>query len=154
MQSLSVAFLLLATSVTCLAGAEPAGEIRLEELQHRRWILQQIDGQTLSDMALEQGFSGDETLSKEPDLDFGEQGFVSGNTGCNQFQGQARVVDEQLILSKLATTLMLCPGFAGELEVQLQLLYRNPLDIARDGSDLILRAAGRELRYRLRDWVQ
>jgi hypothetical protein len=48
---------------------------------------------------------------------------------------------------------MLCDGFAGELEIQLQLLFRNPLVIARDGSALILRAADRELYYRLRDWV-
>jgi len=58
-----------------------------------------------------------------------------------------------LILSQLATTAMLCDGFAGELEMQLQLLFRNPLTIARDGSALILRTADRALYYRLRDWV-
>ena len=62
-------------------------------------------------------------------------------------------MDNSLILSQLATTAMLCHGFAGELELQLQLLFRNPLAIARDGSALILTATDRELYYRLRDWV-
>jgi hypothetical protein len=48
----------------------------------------------------------------------------------------------------------MCDGFAGELELQLQLLYRNPLAIAFDGTELILVAVGTELRYTLRDWVQ
>ncbi|MCG6890378.1 MAG: META domain-containing protein [Gammaproteobacteria bacterium] len=126
---------------------------QLEDLQHRRWELHRIDAVKLEDFARQLGYTDDIPPAKVPDLDFGEQGFVSGNTGCNQFQGQARVVDSQLILSQLATTAMLCDGFAGELEIQLQLLFRNPLVIARDGSALILRAADRELYYRLRDWV-
>ena len=132
---------------------DAAMSIRIEDLQHRRWELHRIDGVELDDFARQLGFDGDTTLSKVPDLDFGEQGFVSGNSGCNQFQGQARVVDNSLILSQLATTAMLCNGFAGELELQMQLLFLNPLAIARDGSALILTATDRELYYRLRDWV-
>ncbi len=132
--------------------------IVIEDLQHRRWVLHSIDGVELADFARELahdlGFEDDTTLAKIPDLDFGEQGFVSGNTGCNQFNGQARVVDNSLILSQLATTMMLCPGFSGELELRLQLLYRNPLVITRDANALILIAADRKLYYRLRDWVQ
>ncbi|HUV23015.1 MAG TPA: META domain-containing protein, partial [Gammaproteobacteria bacterium] len=136
----------------CAAG-DAAIAIQLEDLQHRRWELHSIDAVKLEGFARQLGYAEDTPLAKVPDLDFGEQGFVSGNTGCNQFQGQARVVDSQLILSQLATTAMLCDGFAGELEMQLQLLFRNPLTIARDGSALILRTADRALYYRLRDWV-
>ena len=128
--------------------------IRIEDFQHRRWVLHSIDGVELVDFAHELGFEDDTTLAKIPDLDFGEQGFVAGNTGCNQFNGQARVVDNSLILSQLATTMMLCPGFSGELELRLQLLYRNPLVITRDAGALILNAADSKLYYRLRDWVQ
>ena len=127
--------------------------LRIEDLQHRRWVLNSIDGLELADVARELGFDNDVPLTKVPDLDFGEQGFVSGNTACNQFQGQARVVDNSLILSQLATTAMLCGGLAGELELQLQLLYRNPLAISFDDSTLILAASDKVLRYRLRDWV-
>ena len=79
---------------------------------------------------------------------------MSGNTGCNLFNGQARVVDNSLLLSQLATTAMLCPGFSGELELRLQLLYRNPLVISRDANALILNAVDSILYYRPRDWVQ
>jgi heat shock protein HslJ len=127
--------------------------LRIEDLQHRRWVLNSIDGLELADFARQLGFEDDAPLTKVPDLDFGEQGFVSGNTGCNQFQGQARVVDNSLILSQLAVTAMLCGGFAGELELQLQLLYRNPLAISFDDSSLILETSEKVLRYRLRDWV-
>lgn len=127
--------------------------LRIEDLQHRRWVLSSIDGMELAAFARELGFEEDAPLTKVPDLDFGEQGFVSGNTACNQFQGQARVVDNSLILSQLATTAMLCQGFAGELELQLHLLYRNPLAVSFDDSTLVLKVVDRELRYRLRDWV-
>jgi heat shock protein HslJ/uncharacterized protein involved in tolerance to divalent cations len=127
---------------------------RIEDLQHHRWILRSIDGVELSDYARELGLDDDAAPAKTPDLDFGEQGFVSGNTGCNQFHGQARVVDNSLILSQLATTLMMCAGFAGELELRLQLLYRSPLAITREDNALILQGVESRLRYELRDWVQ
>ncbi|MDC1287396.1 META domain-containing protein [Gammaproteobacteria bacterium] len=135
------------------AEEESAVPISIADLQHRRWVLHSIDDVELADSARDLGFEEDTTLAKIPDLDFGEQGFVSGNTACNQFQGQARVVDNSLILSHLATTAMLCNGFSAELEIQLQLLFRNPLAISRDGSALILTALDRKLYYRLRDWV-
>lgn len=131
-----------------------AVSLGIGDLQHRRWILQSIDGMTLSDFARQLGFDADSAPAKLPDLDFGEQGFVSGNTGCNQFHGQARVVDDSLILSQLATTAMQCHGFSAELELRLQLLYRNPLALSLEGKQLILKTADRELRYRIRDWVQ
>ena len=132
--------------------AAPA--ISLQDLQHRRWLLERVDGMQLCEYSHKRGLDGDPSALKIPDLDFGEQGFVSGNSGCNQFQGQARVVDNQLILSRLATTAMLCDGFAGALELQLQQAYRGPLDFSIVDNDLILRVSGREWRYRSRDWVQ
>ena len=131
-----------------------ATPVTLEKLNHRRWILHSIDGVELAELARESGFDTTASPMKVPDLDFAEQGFVSGNTGCNQFHGQARVVDNSLVLGQLATTAMMCDGFAGELELRLQLLYRNPLAITFDGTELILVAVGTELRYTLRDWVQ
>jgi heat shock protein HslJ len=128
--------------------------ITIEDLQHRRWVLHSIDGVELDDFARGLGFETAPIPAKIPDLDFGEQEFVSGNSGCNQFSGQARVVDNSLILSQLATTAMLCPGFSAELELRLQLLYRNPLVITREANALILNALDSTLYYRPRDWVQ
>ncbi|MCP4769281.1 MAG: META domain-containing protein [Gammaproteobacteria bacterium] len=134
--------------------ASAATGTRLEDLQHRRWILHSIDGLELSEYAQELGFDNDAPPQKVPDLDFGAQGFVSGNTGCNPFHGQARVIDDSLILSQLATTAMLCAGFSAELELRLQLLYRNPLAITRESNVLILQGQENRLRYEPRDWVQ
>jgi heat shock protein HslJ len=135
-------------------GGAAAMTTRLEDLQHRRWILHSVDGLELADYARELGFDDDAPPVKIPDLDFGDQGFVSGNTACNQFQGQARVVDNSLLLSQLATTAMACDGFSAELELRLQLLYRNPLAITIEGNALILQSGESLLRYAPRDWVQ
>ena len=134
--------------------AETEAVTRIEDLNHRRWILRSVDGFELGDYARELGFEDDATPAKIPELDFGEQGFVSGNTGCNEIQGQARVVDNSLILANLATTAMACAGFAAELELRLQLIYRNPLEIRRDGKALILQSGDHRLEYERRDWVQ
>ena len=133
-------------------GGETA--MTLDDLQHRRWILVEFDGVTLPDLAVELGFDEAERAHKVPDLDFGDQGYVAGNTGCNQFQGQAQVVDNQLLLTGLATTLMACAGFAGELELRLQMAYRQPLDLSLEGNDLVLGAGEEVLHYKPRDWVQ
>ena len=153
---IGIALLLVAGAANAAASGQTEDDYRfgIEDLQHHRWILQSIDGAGLAELAAQLGFEGDAAKAKVPDLDFGEQGFVSGNTGCNQFHGQAKVVDNSLVLSQLATTAMACEGFAGELELRLQLIYRNPLALTRDGNDLLLESADRRLRFKLRDWVQ
>jgi heat shock protein HslJ len=126
----------------------------LEDLQHRRWVLERINGLELIDYARQLGF--EMTIAPEllPELDFGDQGFVSGNTGCNRFQGRASVTDSQLMLGQLASTRMACAGFAAELELQLHLLYSNSLKITRQAGDLILQSGETILKFKPKDWVQ
>jgi heat shock protein HslJ len=137
----------------CDDHASPA-RIGIEDLRHHRWVLHSIDGLELAELARRRGYEDATPLTKVPELDFAEQDYVAANTGCNQFHGRASVVDDNLVLSQLATTAMSCAGFAAELELELQLLYRSPLAISRDGNTLILSVMDRELRYLLRDWVQ
>jgi len=127
---------------------------RAEDLRHRRWVLQSVDGIDLVELAHTRGFTDDVALTKVPELDFGEQNFVSGNTGCNLFHGSAKVVENDLMLTLQASTEVSCAGFSQDLELELLLLYRAPLTIDRDGNALILHGGDRELRYALRDWVQ
>ena len=134
--------------------AEPEAALDIGDFQHRRWLLHAIDGRPLADLAAALGFENDAEPAQAPELDFGDQGFVSGNTGCNRIQGQARVVDNQLLLAQLASTAMVCSGWSAELELRLQLLYRNPLDIRMEGRDLLLSANRTELYFQRRDWVQ
>lgn len=126
----------------------------LADLQHRRWVLDRINGLELMDYAGQLGF--ELTIAPEllPELDFGEQGFVSGNTGCNRFKGQASVADNQLTLGPLASTRMACQGFAGEMELQLHMLYSNSLKITRQAGFLFLQNGENILKFKLRDWVQ
>jgi heat shock protein HslJ len=128
--------------------------ISLQDLQHHRFVLERINDLTLMQYAHELGFTEAEPLQKIPELDFGEQGFVSGNTGCNLIKGQASVTDNMLTLGPLASTRMYCPGFAGELELQLLMHYDGGLAITLAGKSLILKAGTTKLEYELKDWVQ
>jgi heat shock protein HslJ len=126
----------------------------LADLQHRRWVLERINGLELMDYAGQLGFELTTAPELLPELDFGEQGFVSGNTGCNRIKGQASVADNQLTLGPLASTRMACAGFAGELELQLNMLYSNSLTITRQAGLLFLQSGENILKFKLRDWVQ
>ena len=126
----------------------------LEDLQHRRWVLDRVNDLDLIDYARQLGFELTTTPEVLPVIDFGDQGFVAGNTGCNRFQGQASVADNQLTLGPLASTRMACAGFAGELELQLHMLYSNQLTITRQGGNLILQSGDDILDFVPKDWVQ
>ena len=142
--------------VQLLGGCDGVKEttISLQDLQHHRFVLERINDMSLIQYAQELGFTEAEPLQKIPELDFGEQGFVSGNTGCNQISGQASVTDNTLMLGPLASTRMYCPGFAGELELQLSMHYDTGLAITRVGQWLVLKAGTTKLEYQLKDWVQ
>ena len=127
--------------------------IRLQDLLHHRFVLERINDMTLTQYAHGLGFDEAEPLQKIPDLDFGEQGFFSGNTGCNQISGQAIFTDHTLKLGPLVSTRMYCPGFAGELELQLLMHYEGSLAIKRTGKALVLNAGTTKLEYKLKDWV-
>ena len=142
--------------VQLLGGCDGVKEttISLQDLQHHRFVLERINDMSLIQYAQELGFTEAEPLQKIPELDFGEQGFVSGNTGCNQIRGQASVTDNTLTLTSLASTRMYCAGFAGELELQLSMHYDTGLAITRVGQWLVLQAGTTKLEYKLKDWIQ
>lgn len=133
---------------------QASAPLTMQDLQHRRWLLHSVDGIELGELASARGYANGAALEKTPELDFGEQGFVAGNAGCNGFQGRARAVDGELLLSLEPSNELRCDGFGRELELELLLLYRKPLAMSLDGNALLLRAAGTELRLELRDWVQ
>ena len=152
-----ITLLLLLTS-GCQADLQQIDETEaatsLNDLQHHRFVLERVSDMTLTQYAYELGFAEAEPLRKVPELDFGEQGFVGGNTGCNQIRGQASVTGNTLALTSLASTRMHCPGFAGELELQLLMHYGGELTITRAGKSMILQTATTKLEYQLKDWVQ
>lgn len=127
-----------------LAGS-PTGMIIASDLQHHRWILESINGEPIST---------DDANGMIPELDFGEQMFVSGNTGCNGMSGTAELRGEFFLIPVMAGTRRLCSPARNELELVLQGVLGQESRISLDeNKNLILVADDVVLLYRLRDWV-
>jgi len=116
------------------------------DLQHRRWILESINGEPLPE-----GESGNVI----PELDFGEQMHVSGNTGCNRFSGSAVLHNEFFRIDSMASTRRLCAPAQNELErtIQIVLGQESTILLGADKS-LTLESSNTVLRFRLQDWVR
>jgi porin len=113
------------------------------DLQHHRWVLETINDDTLP---------ATENKGKIPELDFGEQMQVTGNTGCNQFNGQAVLRDGFFLVEAMASTRMMCPPPWGDIERQLQTaLGSESTAILDENRNLILTTAGTSLEFRLED---
>ncbi len=137
---LAIALCWLAT-----AGAWAQSAITAKDLQHHRWVLETIDGEALP---------ATEGNGKVPELDFGEQMTVSGNLGCNQFNGTAVLRDGYFLIEAMATTRMMCapPWDHIELKVQTVLGSESTPSIS-DNRYLVLESAGTVLLFRPADWV-
>ena len=115
------------------------------DLQHHRWVLESINGKAVDVDAMH---------DKIPDLDFGEQMHVSGNSGCNRFSGTASLHGEYIRFGPLVSTMMACGLAQNEVEQTIQaLLARADIVIEINANYLSLQAESISLRYRLRDWV-
>ena len=115
------------------------------DLQHHRWSLESINGNKINADGLD---------NKIPELDFGEQMTVSGNTGCNQFHGLASLRDENFVIGFLQSTMMFCSPMQNELETQLKRALGSESKITIDSKKhLLLKAGDTLLVYQLKDWV-
>ena len=72
------------------------------ELVGTNWVLGDLPGQVLADVRPTIAFSGD--------------GTVTGNAGCNTFNGTYTAEGSDLTFSPLATTRMACEGAADTIE--------------------------------------
>jgi porin len=113
------------------------------DLQHHRWVLESVNGNPAP--------TGDALV---PELDFGEQMTVSGNTGCNRFNGKAVLRNGRFLIESMASTRRLCDQPANELENTLVTLLGSESDISIDADrKLTLSAAGTVAVFALQDWV-
>jgi len=141
---------LLTTILLCTLFLGQAGiadmAVTESDLQHHRWVLESIDGEAVQ---LEN------TESQLPDLDFGEQMHVSGNTGCNQYSGKAVLRDGFFLIESMIATQRSCSAQQNDLELKLQTLlgHESAISLGPDGS-LTLRSASTLLVFRLQDWKQ
>jgi heat shock protein HslJ len=116
------------------------------DLQHHRWILESINGNKIDAEKM------DNTI---PEIDFGEQMTVSGNTGCNRFSGLATLQDDQFVIGPMKSTMMFCTAWQNEIELKLKQVLSSKSKITIDDKkSLILEAGDTRLSYRLNDWVR
>jgi heat shock protein HslJ len=122
--SLTIAVVILALSSAGVFGID-LGVVFVTEsdLRHHRWVLESVNGESLP---------ADAADGMIPELDFGEQRHVEGNTGCNRFSGRAILRDEHAVLN---------------------VLHQESMISLEDDNGLTLEAGSVVLRFRLRDWV-
>ena len=116
------------------------------DLQHHRWILESINGIKIEAEKLD---------NKIPEIDFGEQMTLTGNTGCNKFSAQATLQGDQIVISSMKSTMMFCTPPQNDLELKLKQILGSESKITIDDKkNLILEADDTRLEYRLKDWVR
>jgi heat shock protein HslJ len=116
------------------------------DLQHHRWILESINGKKIEAKKLD---------NRIPEMDFGEQMTVTGNTGCNKFSGQATLQDDQFVIGSMKSTMMFCTPPQNDLELKLKQILGSESKITIDDKkNLILETGDIRLGYRLTDWVR
>lgn len=125
---------------------DPAtGMITASDLQHHRWILESVNGETLA-------LDDDENMI--PELDFGEQMHVSGNTGCNRLSGTAELREGAFLVPNMAVTRRMCSPQRNKLEMMFSAVLGKESAISIDEDrNLILSSDDVVLRFRLQDWV-
>jgi len=116
------------------------------DLQHHRWVLESVNGEALET---------DELDGKVPELDFGEQMQVSGNSGCNQIRGVAVLWEMFFLIEQMISTQRFCASPQNELELKVQTLLGSESTISLDQQrNLTLDAGETVLFFRLKDWVE
>ena len=116
------------------------------DLQHHRWILESINGNNIE---------AEKSSIKLPEIDFGEQMTVTGNTGCNRFSGRAILHNDQFVIGSMTSTMMSCSASQNKMELKLrQILGSESTITIDDKKNLILETELKRLVYRLSDWVR
>lgn len=116
------------------------------DLQHHRWALESINGEVLNLAELD---------GMIPELDFGEQMTVTGNSGCNLLSGQATLREAYFVIDRLVSTRRMCGSYSNEIErVMQQLLSNESIVKIVNERQLILESDQATLHFRLQDWVR
>ncbi len=93
-----------------------------------RWILKQIDGETLPE----------DTEYKTPSMEINmEENEISGNAGCNGYRGKIKYLGENILGgSQVVSTKMACPGLEVESKF-LRIFSGSPIEYVQKENLLI-----------------
>jgi len=79
----------------------------------------------------------------ETSIEFGSDGRMSGNVGCNGFGGDYTMDDDTITFKSVMATLMFCEGPVGEQELGTLTVLRDSAKFVLDGNKLIITSADR-----------
>lgn len=115
------------------------------DLQHHRWVLESINHNRIDPAKLN---------NKMPELDFGEQMTVSGNTGCNNFSARAILHEKTFSLTSMMSSQMFCAPGQNELESLLNqtLTQKSKITLTKE-KKLVLQGQGTRLQFYIKDWL-
>jgi len=74
-------------------------------------------------------------------IEFGSDGKVNGNVGCNQFNGEYQVKDDKITFGPIASTRKFCEGSVGEQETATLALFTESATIMIEGDTMTLTSA-------------
>jgi len=127
------AALLVVASGLAAACVTAQPNVTPEDLQNHRWVLESINGNALGPEI---------TDGKIPELNFGEEMRVSGNTGCNQYTGQAIVRNGTFVVEAMASTRMMCAPPQNDLELSLISVFGSESNISLDAKKMLTLKSG------------
>ena len=73
-------------------------------------------------------------------LDFGMDGRVTGNMGCNSFSGKYEVKNGRIIISQVISTMMACPGPRMDQETVTLQVLRDSAGFQVENDRLLIRS--------------
>lgn len=76
----------------------------------------------------------------ETNLDFGTDGRVNGNVGCNSFGGVYEVKNGEIVFSQVLSTMMACQGPQMDQETTLLQLMNGTAHFQLQGNSLVIQA--------------
>ena len=80
-----------------------------------------------------------------PDVDtsieFGSDGTLAGNLGCNGFGGDYKVDGDGIVFGQIASTLMFCEGPVGEQEATTLAVFTESATFVVEGDTLTITSA-------------
>ncbi|HCE1506203.1 META domain-containing protein [Vibrio parahaemolyticus] len=143
LKTLVTAISLPVLMTACASNGDDVKEITAQDLQHHNWELVQVDGKNI---VLDEN-------QKAARLEIGENLTANGNAGCNNFFGQAELKNNQLRIEKMGMTMKMCMEDQMKIENAMTQTLSNWSDITLTKDGLVLKNAGHELTFTLRDWV-
>lgn len=133
----------IALGVVLLAGcAQTASDaLTSKDLEHRRYVLQSVDGKPFT------------VSQRQPDISFGENLHVAGSM-CNRFMGQGKLDGNVLKVEGMASTQMLCAEpELNQLESLIGELLMTGATVNVKQQSLTLKNHQHTLVYQQADWV-